>query len=55
MTTVHLASHDAFIEGPPHEALAVLRRTDPVHWQPRLASGETSNSSIRWHRHCRPG
>jgi cytochrome P450 len=31
---VDLASPDAFVEGPPHEALAVLRRTDPVHWQP---------------------
>jgi cholest-4-en-3-one 26-monooxygenase len=31
---VDLASPDAFIDGPPHEALAVLRRTDPVHWQP---------------------
>jgi cytochrome P450 len=32
--TVDLASPDAFVDGPPHEALAVLRRTDPVHWQP---------------------
>ena len=24
---------DAFVAGPPHEALAELRRTDPVHWQ----------------------
>ena len=31
---VDLASPDAFVDGPPHEALAVLRRTDPVHWQP---------------------
>jgi cytochrome P450 len=31
---VDLASPDAFVNGPPHEALAVLRRTDPVHWQP---------------------
>jgi cytochrome P450 len=34
MTTVDLASPDAFVNGPPHEALAELRRTDPVHWQP---------------------
>lgn len=34
MTTVDLASPDAFADGPPHEALAELRRTDPVHWQP---------------------
>lgn len=31
---VDLASPDAFVDGVPHEALAVLRRTDPVHWQP---------------------
>ncbi|OBK75519.1 cytochrome [Mycobacterium sp. 1274761.0] len=31
---VDLASARAFADGPPHEALAVLRRTDPVHWQP---------------------
>jgi cytochrome P450 len=31
---VDLASPDAFVDGPPHEALAELRRTDPVHWQP---------------------
>ncbi|OBA94225.1 cytochrome [Mycobacteriaceae bacterium 1482268.1] len=31
---VDLASPDAFLSGPPHEALAELRRTDPVHWQP---------------------
>jgi len=31
---VDLACPDAFLDGPPHEALAVLRRTDPVHWQP---------------------
>lgn len=29
-----LADPDAFIDGVPHEALAALRRTDPVHWQP---------------------
>lgn len=31
---VDLASPDTFVTGVPHEALAVLRRTDPVHWQP---------------------
>lgn len=31
---VDLASPDAFVFGAPHEALAELRRTDPVHWQP---------------------
>jgi cytochrome P450 len=29
-----LADPDAFVNGVPHEALAMLRRTDPVHWQP---------------------
>jgi cytochrome P450 len=32
--SVDLASPDAFADGAPHEALAALRRTDPVHWQP---------------------
>jgi cholest-4-en-3-one 26-monooxygenase len=34
IATVDLASPNAFVDGAPHEALAVLRRTDPVHWQP---------------------
>ncbi|MBI2700279.1 cytochrome P450 [Mycobacterium gordonae] len=33
---VDLAGPDAFVDGVPHEALAVLRRTDPVHWQPMV-------------------
>lgn len=32
--TVDLADPDTFAEGVPHEALAALRRSDPVHWQP---------------------
>lgn len=31
---IDLADPDTFTDGVPHEALAVLRRTDPVHWQP---------------------
>lgn len=31
---VDLADPDTFVSGVPHEALAALRRTDPVHWQP---------------------
>lgn len=31
---VDLADPDTFVAGVPHEALAELRRTDPVHWQP---------------------
>ncbi|WP_142361289.1 hypothetical protein [Mycobacterium ostraviense] len=30
---VDLASPDTFVKGVPHEALTLLRRTDPVHWQ----------------------
>jgi hypothetical protein len=30
---VDLADPDAFLDGPPHEGLAELRRTDPVHFQ----------------------
>ena len=32
-TIVDLQDPDAFLEGPPHEALAELRRTSPVYWQ----------------------
>ncbi len=32
--SVDLASPDTFVNGVPHEAITVLRRTDPVHWQP---------------------
>jgi cytochrome P450 len=31
---VDLSSPDTFVHGVPHHALAALRRTDPVHWQP---------------------
>lgn len=31
---VDLADPDTFVGGVPHEALAALRRHDPVHWQP---------------------
>ena len=29
---VDLADPDIFVHGPPHEALAELRRSDPVHF-----------------------
>lgn len=32
--SVDLADPDSFVAGVPHEALAALRRADPVHWQP---------------------
>jgi cytochrome P450 len=32
--SVDLADPDTFSAGVPHDALAELRRTDPVHWQP---------------------
>jgi cytochrome P450 len=31
--SVDLADPDTFVDDVPHEALAELRRTDPVHWQ----------------------
>ena len=27
-----LSSHDAFVDGPPHNTFARLRREDPLHW-----------------------
>lgn len=32
--SVDLADPDTFTDGVPHEALAAMRRSDPVHWQP---------------------
>ncbi len=34
LRSVDLADPDTFSTGVPHDALAELRRTDPVHWQP---------------------
>src|SRR5579875_1686401 len=31
---IDLSDHDAFVEAVPHEAFALLRREDPVHWNP---------------------
>lgn len=31
---IDLADPDTFVNGVPHEGLAYLRRSDPVHWQP---------------------
>ncbi len=31
---IDLSDHDAFLDGVPHEAFAVLRHEDPVHWNP---------------------
>ena len=31
---IDLSDHDAFVDSVPHEAFAVLRRDDPVHWNP---------------------
>jgi cytochrome P450 len=30
--SIDLSDHDAFVEAVPHEAFALLRREDPVHW-----------------------
>ena len=34
-----LSSHDAFVDGPPHNTFARLRRDDPLHWT-EYAQGE---------------
>jgi cytochrome P450 len=31
---IDLSDHDAFVDAVPHEAFALLRREDPVHWNP---------------------
>jgi len=33
VSTVDIFDPDTYVDGPPHEAFAELRRTDPVHWQ----------------------
>src|SRR5205807_8740604 len=33
VSTVDIFDPDTYADGPPHEAFAELRRTDPVHWQ----------------------
>lgn len=33
MATIDLYSPDTYVDGPPHEEFARLRREDPVHWQ----------------------
>ncbi|HEU4657405.1 MAG TPA: cytochrome P450 [Capillimicrobium sp.] len=36
---IDLSDHDAFVEAVPYEAFAVLRREDPVHWNPEPDGG----------------
>ncbi len=38
-TTIDIFDPDTYADGPPHEAFADLRRTDPVHWQPMADGG----------------
>src|SRR3954451_22154456 len=32
LDAIDLSDHDAFVDAVPHEAFALLRRDDPVHW-----------------------
>lgn len=41
-----LTSHDAFVQGPPHNTFARLRREDPLHWT-EYADGENFWSITR--------
>jgi cytochrome P450 len=36
---IDLSDHDGFVEAVPHEAFAILRREDPVHWNPERSGG----------------
>ena len=38
-TAIDLSDPDTYLDGPPHEYLAELRATDPVHWQPTQSGG----------------
>jgi len=39
VSTIDIFDPDTYVDGPPHEAFAELRRTDPVHWQPMAEGG----------------
>src|SRR3954452_4659725 len=39
VSTIDIFDPDTYGDGPPHEAFAELRRTDPVHWQPMDGGG----------------
>ena len=39
VSTLDIFDPDTYVDGPPHEAFAELRRTDPVHWQPMADGG----------------
>src|SRR5207302_10769824 len=39
VSTIDIFDPDTYADGPPHEAFAELRRTDPVHWQPMSDCG----------------
>jgi len=39
VSTLDIFDPDTYVDGPPHEVFAELRRTDPVHWQPMSDGG----------------
>src|SRR5436190_21171129 len=39
VSMIDIFDPDTYVDGPPHEAFAELRRTDPVHWQPMADVG----------------
>jgi len=39
VSTIDIFDPDTYVDGPPHEAFAERRRTDPVHWQPMAEGG----------------
>lgn len=39
MTFIDLSDHDQFVDAVPHQAFALLRREDPVHWNPEPGGG----------------
>src|SRR5579875_2673522 len=53
---IDLSDHDAFVEAVPHEWFKILRREDPVHWNPEPQGrgfwAVTRYNDIRYvHRH----
>jgi cytochrome P450 len=38
VSTIEIFDPDTYVDGPPHDAFAALRRSDPVHWQ-KIADG----------------
>src|SRR4051812_4840037 len=49
LDAIDLSDHDAFVDAVPHEAFALLRRDDPVHWNDEPDGGRGFWAVTRYH------